>query len=105
MARADGAPTVDKEFVVNFDRAFTLLIVVPEQIESHLCVNILSYFGFPTNVEEDNLQNMIIKKEMGFQKEDPYPCLMIESSDPNIPAADLVGTQDILGFLRDKGFT
>ena len=96
---------MDKEFIVNFDRAYTLLILVPEEIESHICVNVLSFFGFPMNVEEDNLQYMIIKKEMGFQKDDPYPCLMIESSDPNIPSADLTGYQEILGFLRDKGFT
>lgn len=61
-----GSIAVEKEYIVNFDRVYTLLIVVPEEVESHLCVNVLSFFGFPMNVEEDNLQNMIIKKEMGF---------------------------------------
>lgn len=41
---------------------------------------------------------------MEFDKEDPYPCLMIESSDPGIPNADLASSQSILSFLRESGF-
>ena len=58
-------------------------------MESHECVNILNYFGYPCSVEEDNLCRPIIRKEMGFDKEDPYPCFVLESSAPSIPSADL----------------
>jgi hypothetical protein len=55
-------------------------------------MNILNYFGFPCNVEEDNLCRQIVKKEMGFAKDDPYPCFILESSQPGIPEADLVSS-------------
>ena len=41
---------------------------------------------------------------MSFQKDDPYPCLIIDSASPEIPSVDLAGTEDILKFLEKEGF-
>lgn len=95
---------IDDQFKVSHDDYYSLLILAPEEVESHECMNILNYFGFPCNVEEDNLCKQIIKKEMGFQKDDPYPCFILESSQPGIPEADLVSSQQILSFLRENNF-
>ena len=95
---------IAKENRVSYDDFYSLLIVVPEEVESHECVNILNYFGFPINIDEDNVCRMIIKKEMGFAKEDAYPCLLIDSSQDDMPSADLTSSYEILTFLRAKGF-
>lgn len=39
--------TIDEDYKVNYDRYFSMLIVVPEQVESWETVNVLNYFGFP----------------------------------------------------------
>lgn len=39
---------------------------------------------------------------MGFAKEDPYPCFILESSQPGIPEADLTSSHQILSFLREN---
>lgn len=71
---------IDAQFKVNHDDFFSLLIVAPEEVESHETMNILNYFGFPCSVEEDNLIRQVVKKEMGFAKEDEYPLFILESS-------------------------
>ena len=42
------------EVKVDHDNHYTLLIGLPEQVESHHPVAVLNYFGFPLNIEEDN---------------------------------------------------
>ena len=77
---------------------------MPEEVESYECVNILNYFGFPVNVEEDNICKGTSKYEMGFAKEDAYPCLLIDSSHEKIPSTEAASTHQILSFLYSKGF-
>lgn len=54
-------------------------------------------------LEEDNHKG-VVKKEMGFQKEDQYPCLLIDSASDAIPSADLSTLDDIIYFLQKEGF-
>lgn len=57
---------------------------MPEEVESYLCVNYLNHFGFPFKLEEDNIFKQEIKLEMGFDKDEKYPILIIESSNKEI---------------------
>ena len=41
---------------------------------------------------------------MGFQKDDQYPCLLVDSSSDVIPSADKSSLADILDFLRKQNF-
>jgi hypothetical protein len=77
------------EFKADFEQQYTTLIVVPEEVDSYLCVNYLNYFGFPFKLEEDNIFKQEIKKEMGFDKSDKYPILIIESNKNDMKSADL----------------
>ena len=95
---------LNSDAVLNFDDFYTMLIAVPEEVESHECVNILNYFEYPFNLEEDELLHPIIKTEMGFEKTDPYPALCIDSSHPEVPSVDLAGNHQILTILRQQGF-
>jgi hypothetical protein len=54
---------------VNVGSFYNLLIVVPENIDCFEVINILNYFGFPFNVEEDNLLRRRSAHSMGFSKE------------------------------------
>ena len=47
--------TIADEFKANFDNFYSLLIVAPEEVDSYECVNILNFFGFPFELEEDNV--------------------------------------------------
>lgn len=97
--------TIAKEFRSgNYGDYFSLLIVVPEDVKSCETVHVLNYFGFPFQLEEDNVVKGIIKREMGFHNEDPYPCLVVESSLEDMPNLDLSGQEDILQTLIKKGF-
>jgi len=95
---------IAKEYMVSHDDFYSLIIVVPEEVESHECLNLLNYFGFPINVEEDNVCKRFVAREMGFAREDPYPCLLIESAQDNMPSAELTSSHQILTFLRSEGF-
>lgn len=79
----------------NFDDFYSLLIVVPEEVDSYECVNVLNFFGFPFELEEDNIVKGISKYEMGFDKEEPYPCLMVDSTKEEVPNMDLTGILSI----------
>jgi len=74
-------------------------VVVPEQVSSFECVNILNYYGFPVNVEEDNILRGLSKHEMGFGKEDQYPLLVIDSTIEAIPESATSELTAILNFL------
>lgn len=56
--------------VADFSSFYSLLIVVPEVTECYETMNILKYYDFPINIDEDNIMKPEIKKEMGFHKED-----------------------------------
>ena len=44
------------------------------------------------------------RKEMGFSKEDSYPLLVINSSDPNMPPVDVASRDGVLTYLFNSGF-
>lgn len=56
--------------VANFNSFYCLLIVVPENLESYETHNILRYYDFPIQIDEDNVLKPEIRKEMGFKPED-----------------------------------
>lgn len=94
---------IQAEYLTNYDKFHSLLVVAPEEVESHVCVNLLNYFGFPVHIEEDNLRGAI-KREMGFGKDEAYPLLIINSSSNAVPNADLSSAGAILHFLREQNF-
>ena len=72
---------IASQYKVSHDDFFSMLIVVPESVESHECLNILNFFGFPIkDVGEDNVIKRKLAQEMGFAKDDEYPLLLIESA-------------------------
>lgn len=93
---------IDAQFKVSHSSYYSLLIVVPEEVDSYEAVNVLNFFGFPFNLEEDNIINNVIKKEMAFAKEDDYPCLVVESASPEVPNLDLSSTPSIFRELQEK---
>jgi hypothetical protein len=95
---------IEKEFVANFDQYYCLLIVAPEEVNSYEAVNVLNFFGFPFNLDEDNVLRGIEKCEMAFQMEDEYPCLTVESNKKEISNMDLAGNQQIFQTLIKQGF-
>ena len=54
------------EVTANQDSHYTLLIGVPEEVESYHAIAVLNYFGFPFAVEEDNILRQLTKYDMGF---------------------------------------
>lgn len=79
-----------------------MLIVIPEEPECYEVLAILNYFGFPIEVEEENAFGHS-KKDMGFHKDDPYPCLLIDSSSEEMPSAELSEKTRILAYLYNQG--
>lgn len=61
---------IESAVTVDFSSFYITLIALPEQYESFETINILNYFGFPINIEEDNILKQTLKKEMGFRPED-----------------------------------
>ena len=83
-----GQTVTAKSIKAEFGSFYNMLIVSPEGLESYETVAVLNYFNFPMNVEEDGLKGHI-RKEMGFKNDDPYPFLLMDSSSPEMPSADL----------------
>jgi len=93
----------DKEaLTADFSSFYILLIVAAESNECHELYHVLNYFGFPFNVEEDNVLRPKIKREMGFGEGDEYPLMIVDSSSEHIDSADLVQSPQILKFLRGQ---
>jgi hypothetical protein len=46
---------ISKENILSYDSYYCLFIAIPEEVDSYETLNILNYFGFPMNVEEDNV--------------------------------------------------
>ena len=55
------------------------------------------------SLEEDDHKG-VVKKEMGFEKDAQYPCLLIDSSSEAISSAELTSLDEIIDFLRNQGF-
>lgn len=87
---------ISKENILSYDSYYCLFIAIPEEVDSYETLNILNYFGFPMNVEEDNVIRQLLKYDFGFDKEDPYPCLLVNSNNDKIPSLDAIGKDDIL---------
>lgn len=88
----------------DFDSFFNLLVVVPEETDCYETLAIINYFGFPINVEEDNVRRLV-RKEMGFDANmdtDPYPLLTIDSTCPGMPETAQAGKKDVLSFLYNS---
>ena len=49
----------------DFSSFYNILVVRPEMPECYEALAILNYFGFPMNIEEDNIYSSV-RKEMGF---------------------------------------
>lgn len=92
--------TISSETAItaDFDSFYNLMIVVPESPDCYEAINVLNYYGFPHEVEEDNPLGHS-RKDMGFEKTAEYPLLMIDSNTEDMPAADLVGKHEILRYL------
>ena len=79
-----------------------MLIVVPEKVECYETVAVLNYFGFPFELEEENMWGHS-KKDMGFAKDAEYPLLLIDSSSEEMPSCDLSSKTQILTHLNKVG--
>ena len=93
-----GQTIIDSSSVVDHSSFYNLLIVSHENIESYVTLNTLNYFGFPINVEEEDFW-FTSRKQFAFSKNDPYPFLVINSSQEGMPECDIAGREDILSFL------
>lgn len=96
MKEAGGhVESIADENKANFDEFYSLLIVVPEEVNSYETVNVLNYFGFPFNLEEDNImhKNGIVRYEMGFTTDDEYPILTVQSSKEEVPNMDVSSSE------------
>lgn len=79
-----------RSVTANFSSFYILLILNTERLECFETLNVLNYMRFPiTDVDEDGARGSS-RKEMGFQKSDNYPLLVIDSSSKLMPPADLV---------------
>jgi hypothetical protein len=72
--------------------------VVPEYPDCYEVRNILNFFGFPYNIEEEEWRGQV-RKEFGFDKTDDYPLLMVDSASEHMPAKDQIGKDAILSHL------
>ena len=95
---------IDKSNILSYDSYYCLFIAVPEEVESFETVNVLNYYGFPMNVEEDNIIRGLVKYDFGFEKEDPYPCLMLNSNNEQVQSIDAVGRDGILSTLHKLNY-
>lgn len=78
--------------------------MAPEDVDSYECVHVLNFFGFPFSLEEDNVVRPLIKDEFGFDREEPFPCLYIDSSHEEIPNLEVSSLESILRTLQEKKF-
>ena len=84
--------------MVDHSSFYNLLIVSHDNIESYVTLNTLNYFGFPINVEEEDFW-FTSRKQFAFSKDDPYPYLVINSSQEGMPECDIAGREEILSWL------
>ena len=87
--------------ITDFSSYYNLIIVNHEQAASYETLNILNYFGFPINVEEEDFWQGS-RKDFQFSKHDEYPFLVINSSHEEMPGCELSGREPILSWLFNK---
>ena len=58
--------SIDKENILSYDSYYCLFITIPEHVESFETANVLNYYGFPMNIEEDNIIRGLLKYDFGF---------------------------------------
>lgn len=97
-----GQTVSDASQITDLSSYYNLLIVQHEDIDSYQAANILNYFGFPFNVEEEDFMRSS-RKAFEFSKTDAYPYLVMNSSHEEMPNADLSGLETILSFLFNNG--
>ena len=98
-AKAAQENQFDGAVQANFESFYNLVIVVPEEPSSYELINILNYFHFPYNVEEDNHFKRQLAQEFGFSKDDQYPMLIINSSSKDMPHGETSSKDAILAHL------
>jgi len=86
----------------DFNSYYNLLIVVPEKLECYETVSVLNFFGFPFELEEENMFGHS-KKDMGFAKDADYPLLLIDSNTEEMPACEVTSRDDIIRHLNRIG--
>ena len=93
-----GQIVTDSGQITDFSSYHNLLIVHYKDVESYEALNILNYFGFPINVEEEDWWGSS-RKAFDFDKQDEYPFLVINSSHEEMPECDLAGRENMMAFL------
>ena len=101
VRRQTGQTVTDASQITDVSSYYNLLIVSHDDIDSYQTVNILNYFGFPFEVEEEDYWGSS-RKAFQFSKSDPYPYLVMDSSHEEMPNAELVGLEHILSFLYNN---
>lgn len=81
---------------------YNLLIVSHASYESYEALNIINYFGFPINVEEEDWWRTS-RKQFDFGMDDEYPYLVINSSHEDMPECEIAGREQLLAFLFNSG--
>lgn len=82
---AGGSNLTEDSIQLKFGSFYNLLIVKPESKDCYEAIAVLNFNGFPYEVEEENWRGQV-SHEFGFQKEDEYPMLMIDSDTPDMPS-------------------
>lgn len=75
---------------------------MPEKLECYETVAVLNYFGFPFEIEEENMFGHS-RKDMGFAKDAEYPLLLVDSNTEEMPACDLTTKDGIISHLLRIG--
>jgi len=99
---AQGQTVHEGSITADFNSYYNLLIVVPEKLECYETVATLNFFGFPFDIEEENMFGHS-KKDMGFAKDSEYPLLLIDSNTEEMPACDVTSKDQILRHLQQIG--
>lgn len=93
-----GQVVADASQITDFSSYHNLLIVNHKDVDSYEALNVLNFFGFPINVEEEDWWGTS-RKQFDFGKDEEYPFLIINSSHEEMPECDLAGRENMMSFL------
>ena len=99
---ARGQTVADDSQILDVSSYYNLLIVNHAGYESYEALNIINYFGFPINVEEEDWWRTS-RKQFDFGVDDEYPYLVINSSHEDMPECEIAGREQLLVFLFNSG--
>jgi hypothetical protein len=68
-------------------------------VECYETVAVLNFFGFPFEIEEENMFGHS-RKDMGFAKDAEYPLLLVDSNTEEMPACEVTTKDDIFRQLQ-----